>query len=101
MKLAYGLQGKTLAKYTILRFVDEFCYKMLIRTRFLNAKDYTENANATSAHRQIALTLAVRIASIREVHNLHTKQYRLQSSYYQNFNNTFQHVIILYASGLI
>lgn len=45
MKLAYGLQGKTLAKYTILRFVDGFCYKMLMRARFSNAKDYTEYAN--------------------------------------------------------
>lgn len=29
---AQGLQGKTLVKYAILRFVDnEFCYEMLIQ----------------------------------------------------------------------
>lgn len=44
-KLEYGLQGKTLARYVILRFVDnEFCYEMLIRAGSLNAKDYTEYA---------------------------------------------------------
>ncbi|KAM0729384.1 hypothetical protein ACS0PU_004738 [Formica fusca] len=62
--------GKTLAKFTILRFVDEFCYKILIRARFSNAKDYTEYANRYNICTPTnPTTLTVRIAGIREVHN--------------------------------